>query len=200
MSASLAIIPDIARLLLPLLLAACATAVPGRIRADEGSLRLELVRYAGRMNVEAWVDDPSETVLRMRLDRETFALPLTYDLGSRRASEHPDLDREALAQAIDADYERTVLIEFEKFWKTGPFTTPEAIDRIHVLDDRVATPGTHLLQIEVEPDTVSWSVSFRVVRIRDGGEPETLTTLDLDSMMVPIGGRRYSLPPVRITR
>jgi hypothetical protein len=178
----------------------CATAATAHIRAGDGSLRLELVRYAGRMNVRAWVDDPAEPVLRMRLDRETFALPVTFDLGSRRAFEHPELSREELARAIDADYERTIPIEFEKFWKTGPFTTPQSIDRIHVLDDRIATPGTHTLQIEVEPDTVSWSVSFRVVRIRDGGEPETLTTLDLDSMMVPISGRRYSLPPVRIVR
>jgi hypothetical protein len=178
----------------------CATAAPSHIQAGEGSLQLELVRYAGRMNVRAWVDDPAEPVLQMRLDRETFALPLQYDLGSRRATEHPELGGEELARAIDADYERTVTIEFERFWKTGPFTTPETIDRVHLLDDRVATPGTHTLQIEVEPDTVSWSVTFRVVRIRKGHEPETLTTLDLDSMMVALGDRRYPLPPVRIVR
>jgi len=197
------IIPRITKWVLFLLLAACvsAPAGPSPIRAGTGSLQLELVRYAGRMTVWAWVDDPAEPVLRMRLDRETFALPLEYDLGARRAAEDPTVGAAELARAIDADYARAVEMAFERFWKTGPFTTPAAIDRIHSLDDRLESRGSHTLQIEVEPDTVSWSVTFRLVRRREGAEPETLTTFDLDSMMVPpTGGRRYPLPPVRIVR
>ena len=190
-----------------LLLAGCATnglAGPDAIPVEPGSVRLELVRYAGRMTAHAWVDDRQHgTVMRMRLDRETFTLPVDYDLGRKRLAElGPGTDPAALVAEIDADYERAVVGAFERFWKTGPFTTPGTIDRVAVLDDRLRSEGVHVLHIGIEPDTVSWSVTFRVVRERSaGGAPELLATLDLDSMMVPpIDARRYPLPSVRFVR
>ncbi|MHC4225013.1 MAG: hypothetical protein ACYSUN_13555, partial [Planctomycetota bacterium] len=64
-------------------LGACATSretAPGLdpIPLGEGTLQLELVRYAGRMTALAWVDDESNLVFKVRLDRPTFKLPVEF--------------------------------------------------------------------------------------------------------------------------
>ena len=65
---------------------------------------------------------------------------------------------------IDTDYGFEIETEFEKFWKTGPFATPTNADTRFTVAERVATPGKHKLVVALEPDTVSWSATVRLVK------------------------------------
>jgi len=189
------------RLVVPLLAASCALPVSGTgaVRVGPEPLRLELVRYAGRMTLRAWIDSEEHLVWQLRLDRETFALPVRYTKAQdyheelRRSTGSPEAaDRLLLEnlEQVDRLYEADVTSAFEAFWKTGPFTTPEGADRAVVLNDRLRTPGRHELGVTVEPGTVSWSVTLRLVR----GE-EVVQVLDLESAMdVPPAGRVEHLP------
>ncbi|MHC4933120.1 MAG: hypothetical protein ACYTGV_13120 [Planctomycetota bacterium] len=196
-----------------LILGACASTreavlQPDAIPLGEGVLRLELVRYAGRMTALAWVDDESNLVLKLRLDRPTFELPVEF----RKADDYYQelLDRTGSEEkanvlfaehrsSIDEAYESDVTSSFEAFWKTGPFGTPAEFDRTIVLNEHLVGPGVHRVQVALEPDTVSWSASFRLLRVLRDGRSEPLLVFDLDSGMRGAPARdRVLAPPIRV--
>jgi hypothetical protein len=199
----------VTRLLPFLLLAACTTIAPGTFGeqpiALDDDLRLEIVRYAGRMTATAWIDDKANLLFRTRLNRPTFELPVEF---SKAESHYRALERKGGPRAetdrrfaddralIDDEYAFDVRTEFEKFWKTGPFGTPADADRSFALAERVHGPGVHALHIAVEPDTVSWSATFRIVR----GD-RVLYTYDFDSeRRVVLDDAAVVAPPILLQR
>jgi hypothetical protein len=181
---------------------------PDPIPLGEGTLQLELVRYAGRMTAFAWVDDESNLVFKIRLDRPSFKLPVEFTKADdyyRESLERTASEEKAnslLAEhrsSIDEAYKADVTASFERFWKTGPFGTPAVSDRTIALSEHLRRPGTHRVQIALEPDTVSWSATFRLKRVLPDGSTRILWSVDLDSSQTDAHrSDRIAAPPLLV--